>query len=454
MDEIVKQFIAKGYSERSSKSYAKWILELQQYCLKSNPNDISFHEIENFVYHYLPKRKNLKSQSINNAISSFKVYFNQILGLKFDIVNMKRPKRESITSENFDRQEILQLINYFDNEKHKLIVTLLYSCALDISTVILIQLQDINYTKQIITLRNSKDVPFRKTKIGEFELVLLRKYIAKHKPSKYLFESYKNGVRYSLTSIRKIVKNAVLELKIEKSVTTRSFKYSYIQHFTELGYPLKNILIHIGYLKHQNFALYGEITYNPELKIEKSPIDYIANYSYNDKSEEIILKTKTNIEEISFIYDSPFLSKEDVDLAVEMSKLYTLIHCYENSTRKFINHVLTKEIGQNWWEKVASPDMKNRVEQKKNKEIAQKWLSSRGSDNNPLFYLDWSDLLKIFRKKEEIFTPFINDIKFVELRLEELERTRHIIAHNGILPSQDDYDRIELYYKDWVKQIK
>jgi len=454
MELIKKQFLAKGYSERSTRNYVKWVIELQEYCMKQDPSKITFQEIEDFVYHYLPKRRNLSSQSINNAISSYKVYFNKILGIDYKISELKRPKRVSESAEFFEKDELLLLINYFQNLKHKLIVTLLYTCALDISSAILIRKQDMDLKRRRIKIRNTKDIPIRESVIGDFELTLIEKYLKEYKPSVYLFENYKVGVKYSTRSIQTLVKKAVTELKMTKLVTSRSFKYSYVQHFSELGYPLKNILEQIGFIKNPNYSLYAEITYNSKLEIKQSPLDIIANYTHNDKTEEIRLKNEISLKEISFIYDSPYLEKEDVDSAIEMSKLYTILHCYENSTRKFIDKILTKEIGLNWWDKVATPDMKNRVDQKRNKEKSQKWLSSRGSENNPLFYVDWSDLLKIFRKKEELFTPYINDIKFVELRLEELERTRHIIAHNGILPGHDDYQRLELYYKDWIKQLK
>ena len=73
---------------------------------------------------------------------------------------------------------------------------------------------------------------------------------------------------------------------------------------------------------------------------------------------------------------------------------------------------------------------------------------------DPLFYLDWSDLLKIIRKYENLFTPFIADLKFIELRFEELERVRNIIAHNGIIPDKNDINRLILYFQDWCKQLK
>lgn len=110
-------------------------------------------------------------------------------------------------------------------------------------------------------------------------------------------------------------------------------------------------------------------------------------------------------------------------------------------------------MGADWWNTIKSTDLERKYLDRKSKEEKQKWISPRGV-NSPLFYLDWSDLVKIIRKEESRFTPYLNDIKFVEMRFEELERTRNIIAHNGILPSDDDFDRLILYFKDWCKQLK
>jgi hypothetical protein len=35
----------------------------------------------------------------------------------------------------------------------------------------------------------------------------------------------------------------------------------------------------------------------------------------------------------------------------------------------------------------------------------------------------------------------------------ELERFRNIVAHNGALPSDDDFQHVELSFKQWCKQV-
>jgi hypothetical protein len=167
---------------------------------------------------------------------------------------------------------------------------------------------------------------------------------------------------------------------------------------------------------------------------------------------QFLLQSPISLEELTDLNNTPFLTNDDINNGKKMAELYLVIHCLENSVRKFIELTLTESINKNWWDIVKNADLENKVKDRKSKEQKNKWLSPRG-DISPLYYLDWSDLVKIIRKRESDFLNRIGDIKFIELRLEELERTRNIIAHNGTLPSEDDYSMLILYFKNWCKQL-
>jgi len=164
------------------------------------------------------------------------------------------------------------------------------------------------------------------------------------------------------------------------------------------------------------------------------------------------LEKEVPIIERANIRITPFLSPTDIEGAKKMAELYIILHCLENSVRNFIIDILEKEIGVSWWDKAKNTDLEKKVKERKEKENKNKWLSPRGN-SSPLFYLDWGDLVKIIRKFEDKFKSFFDEMKFIELRLEELEKVRNIIAHNGIIPSDDDFDRVVLHFKDWCKQI-
>ncbi|MFN6529340.1 Swt1 family HEPN domain-containing protein [Nostoc sp. ChiSLP03a] len=156
--------------------------------------------------------------------------------------------------------------------------------------------------------------------------------------------------------------------------------------------------------------------------------------------------------ETTEIFNTPYLNHEDVFSADRMSSLYVILHCYENSVRCFIEKIFLKELGDNWWEQVANSQMLEKVERVKNKEIKNKWVSPRGG-SSPLYCIDWGDLARLIKNNKEFFLPYIGDINFIENRFTQLEDLRNIVAHHGILPSEDDFQRVFISFRDWCRQI-
>jgi hypothetical protein len=169
-----------------------------------------------------------------------------------------------------------------------------------------------------------------------------------------------------------------------------------------------------------------------------------ANLLPPSPSSEEIIRARLDVT------DTPLLTPNDTEDAYKMGLIYVALHCLENSVRNLIRKVLKDKLGEQWWEKAASSGMKQKYTYLKNREEKNKWLASRGADE--LNYIDWGDLVTLIRKYQDYFISDIGDINFVVLRLGELENLRNTIAHNGVIPD-DEIARIELYFRDWRKQI-
>lgn len=174
--------------------------------------------------------------------------------------------------------------------------------------------------------------------------------------------------------------------------------------------------------------------------------------SFDEKFGDIFNRELPTVADVAGIDQTPFLSPDEISAAQRMAELFVIIHCYENSARKLIQRTLENKLGENWWDIAANSTLKNNANQLKQKEQRHKWITPRGV--SMLFYVDWGDLVGLIRKYEAEFEPVIGDLKFIELRMEELERYRNIIAHNGTLESKDDYDQIVLSFRQWCKQVR
>ncbi len=147
----------------------------------------------------------------------------------------------------------------------------------------------------------------------------------------------------------------------------------------------------------------------------------------------------------------PYINDSDVADAKKMADLYVSLFCLENSMRRHIENVLTKSLGQNWWEAAAGASMKKKEQDRSFNEAQNKWIPSR-SNSGPLYSVDWSDLVTLIRKHEGAFKDSIPDINFLH-RFADLGNLRNVIAHNGVIDDPIQFKRIELAIHDWSKQI-
>jgi hypothetical protein len=135
--------------------------------------------------------------------------------------------------------------------------------------------------------------------------------------------------------------------------------------------------------------------------------------------------------------------------ALEMARLYAVLHCFENEIREYIRETLTEKDGVDWWTKLP-PKMKAHAESRQTIALKDSWLEGEKSDL--LGFIDFGMLTSIIIERWSYFSDVIPSQHWLKQRMEELEKVRNFIAHNrALLPSE--YQRIYMYISDWNRVI-
>lgn len=135
--------------------------------------------------------------------------------------------------------------------------------------------------------------------------------------------------------------------------------------------------------------------------------------------------------------------------ALEMARLYAVLHCFENEIREYIRETLTENDGADWWSKLP-PKMKTHAEGRQETALKDSWLEGEKSDL--LGFVDFGMLSSIIIEKWSYFNNLIPSQHWLKQRMEELEKVRNFIAHNRtLLPSE--YQRVYMYVADWNRVI-
>ena len=147
----------------------------------------------------------------------------------------------------------------------------------------------------------------------------------------------------------------------------------------------------------------------------------------------------------------PFVSSDRMTDLKKMVHAYARLFLLENSMRGLIEAILTDKLGDDWWDKASNRSMRKKHEDRLNNEKSKKWAPAR-TDFGPLYALDWPDLITIMRKYPDYFESRIADINFLH-RYEDAGSFRNVVAHNGVLRENDDFELIRIYYRNWIKQV-
>lgn len=148
------------------------------------------------------------------------------------------------------------------------------------------------------------------------------------------------------------------------------------------------------------------------------------------------------------------LGEELIEKGKKMANAYIIVYCLENFLRDFIDRKLTDFYGSDYESKnVFSKKTRNRANDRKKEESANRWLAIRG--DKILYYLDFAELPDVVTLEDNwnnIFKNYFPSQDWIKSKLDELYQIRNRIAHNSYL-DDNSFKTLELYYHQIISQI-
>lgn len=221
----------KGLGIRTIKIYTSIVVKF----LKENPFPENIEKPK--VISFLIKRG--QARTIKQSHAALNHFYIGVLNSKA-IQKIPQPKVAEFVPNILTEVEMHKVINTIDNLKHEAIIQIIYSCALRVSECINLKVEDISKTKNLIKIVNGKGNKSAFVPIPEETKTLLRIYYKKYQPKKYLFEG-QSKARYSASSIRKILNQALKKANITRKIRVHDLRHSRATHWLDNGMDIKFI---------------------------------------------------------------------------------------------------------------------------------------------------------------------------------------------------------------------
>lgn len=271
IDNFRKYLLSKRYSPNTITVYCDALRSFLTFYRNKSVKDITNEDVILYNNDYILKNKFSVSYQ-NQIVNAIKLFFRTVYEKSIQVEKIHRPKREKKLPNVLSKEEVKAILDAHSNIKHKMMLSMIYSCGLRCGELLALQPVHIDSKRNIVLLKNSKGKKDRIAPLSPKILEMLREYYRLYKPTTYLFEGQTEGTPYSDKSLQQVLKQALEKAKITKPVTLHWLRHSYATHLLESGTDLRYIQELLGHNSSKTTEIYTHVSTKSIQQI-KSPFD-------------------------------------------------------------------------------------------------------------------------------------------------------------------------------------
>jgi len=257
-NRLKKELLRRHRRPKTIQTYKHYLRQLSRFFPEIPAEDISMDQIKEY-FDFLVNRRRLSSETINVAKTALRFLYNEVLYKDHAISSLRFPKRKRATPEILSSREIVAIITGAKNQKHRSILSVMYSGGLDISDTLNLRVADVDLSTKTVNVPVSQNRGTRSVLLHEYVSRELETYIQVYKPTKWLFEGARPGVQPCVNTIQKAFTHILKDVGIQKGVSLRSLRYAHIKHLEQQGLPLESILKDLGLRSSDSLQFYRNV---------------------------------------------------------------------------------------------------------------------------------------------------------------------------------------------------
>ena len=312
LESLRHALYVRHYSNRTKDTYCAWTRRFVRFHNLRHPKEMGETEINAFLTHLAVEEK-VSSSTQNQALSALLFLYRHVIGKEIgDLGNVIRARKPVRLPVVLTRDEVKVLLAELAGDKW-LMASLMYGAGLRLMECLRLRVQDIDFTRNEILVRDGKGAKDRITMLPES----LKKPLADHlkqvknihdkdlaegwgrvllpgaldrkypkAPAEWRWQwvfpqehrwknakTGKEGRHYTHeTIIQRAVKEAVGRAGIVKHATCHTFRHSFATHLLEAGYDIRTIQELMGHKDVSTTMVYTHVL-NKGGHGVKSPVD-------------------------------------------------------------------------------------------------------------------------------------------------------------------------------------
>lgn len=312
LDQLRESLHARHYSLRTEQTYCNWVKRFIHFHNIRHPAEMAEKEINAFLT-YLAVKEKVSASTQNQALSALLFLYRHVIGREVgdlgDVIRARKPKRLPVV---MTREEVRAVLANMEGDKW-LMASLMYGAGLRLMECLRLRVQDIDFARNEIHVRDGKGSKDRITMLPEALKAPLKNHLNKvraiHRkdlddglgrvpiPSA-LDRKYRNASadwrwqwvfpqenrwtnpqtreqgRHHIDAslVQRAVRDAVMEAGLTKRATCHTFRHSFATHLLEGDYDIRTVQELLGHNDVKTTMIYTHVLNRGPAGV-RSPID-------------------------------------------------------------------------------------------------------------------------------------------------------------------------------------
>jgi integron integrase len=312
LDCLREALRARHYSRRTEQTYCAWVRRFIYFHNIRHPAEMGEPEINAFLTQLAVKHK-VSASTQNQALSALLFLYRHVLGREIgdlgNVIRARKPKRLPVV---MTREEVRAVLGQLTGDKW-LMASLMYGAGLRLMECLRLRVQDLDFSRNEIMVRDGKGAKDRITMLPESLKSALNDHLRKvrmiHKsdlsagwgrvqmpmaldrkypnapaewrwqwvfPQQNRWKNIKTGEegRHHVheTILQRAVREAVRTANVVKHVGCHTFRHSFATHLLEAGYDIRTIQELLGHKDVSTTMVYTHVLSKGGRGVQ-SPID-------------------------------------------------------------------------------------------------------------------------------------------------------------------------------------
>jgi integron integrase len=312
LDRLRQALQSRHYSSRTEQTYCHWVRRFIFFHKVRHPAEMAEPEINAFLTH-LAVREKVSASTQNQALSALLFLYRHVIGREVgdlgEVIRARKPTRLPVV---MTREEVKAVLANLASDKW-LMASLMYGAGLRLMECLRLLVQDVDFARSEITVRDGKGAKDRITMLPESLKAPLQDHLKKVKaiherdmaegwgrvlmpdaldrkypnaPSDWRWQwvfPQENRWRNTKTGeqgrhhtdeslVQKAVREAVNKAGLTKRATCHTFRHSFATHLLEGGYDIRTVQELLGHKDVKTTMIYTHVLNRGPTGV-RSPVD-------------------------------------------------------------------------------------------------------------------------------------------------------------------------------------